>query len=388
VPCFRYHIRGRELSSILFPKPIAHAPESMLVSSTGGAEAVLTGFGRAALFLALESAAVAGADVLVPDFICDQVPQAVRRAGASPVFYRVTADLQIVPAALEGVATRNVRAAIVPHYFGALQPAIPQLASWCAARNIVLVEDCALALGGTHHAGPAGSFGDFAIFSFSKSDWCFGGGAVVARNAVTPRLRELACLRLHPNATLQRNYGILRRADFAANRPRLAGAASFAGRWLERVLRCREDNFFDSGRLDAAATSILARRVVAILAGLQRDIALRRALVSCFSSELSRRLGAKFSPLHIADPENSSAAFLMIETPPGAAGEWFEAANRRGVSLRMVWPAYQEAEVGQASRSLDRLSGSLLYLEIHPRLTRAEVECIASVVADLSIGRR
>jgi dTDP-4-amino-4,6-dideoxygalactose transaminase len=376
------------LSPILFPKAIAHTPESMLISSTGGVEAVLTGFGRAALSLALESAAVAGADVLVPDFICAQVLQAVRRAGASPVFYRVTADLQIVPAALEGVATRNVRAAIVPHYFGAPQPAIPQLASWCAARHIVLVEDCALALGATHPMGPAGSFGDFAIFSFSKSDWCFGGGAVVARRAVTPSLRELACLQLHPHATLQRNYGILRRADFAANRPRLAGAAAFAGRWLERLLRCREDNFFDSGRFDAAATSILACRVATILAGLQRDISRRRALVSCLSSKLSCRLGAKFSPFNIADPGHSSAAFLIVETPPGAAGEWFEAANRRGVSLRMVWPAYQQAEAGQSSLSLDRLAGSVLYLEIHPRLTRAEVERITSVVADLSIGRR
>ena len=111
---------------------------------TGG---VATGFGRSALALALEALSVrGGGDVLVPDFICAQVPEAVRRAGGRPVFYRVGRALRVNPAEFEAACTPQTRAAIVAHYFGRLLPEIRGLGEICRARGVALVEDCALAL--------------------------------------------------------------------------------------------------------------------------------------------------------------------------------------------------------------------------------------------------
>ncbi len=366
------------------PAVTARKLSDSLAASTGGAEAVVTGFGRTALFLALRAAGARGKEILVPDFICRHVPQAVREAGGTPVFYRLEADLNITPPALEAVATRNTLAVIVAHYFGEPQPGILELAKWCRGRRIFLIEDCALALGAVHPAGPVGSFGDFSIFSFSKSHWSYGGGAVISRAAVNPSLGELARRQLRSYPRLQRNYGILRRADFAANRPRLARPAAFAGKWLESLLGCRENNFFDSGRFDAAATPQVGRRIAAIFAGLPEDIARRRSALRLLAEVMSCRLGQPPRPARFGNSENISGAYLRIETPPGEAAEWFEAGNRDGISLRMVWPAYERAEEAQDSASLRRLAGSQLYLEIHPELREAEIGRIAGVIAGLA----
>ncbi|HEV8385306.1 MAG TPA: DegT/DnrJ/EryC1/StrS family aminotransferase, partial [Candidatus Acidoferrales bacterium] len=143
----------------------------------GFAGAVAAGFGRTALRLALEAAEVRGGEVLVPNFVCTQVCGAVRQAGATPVYFSVSRELRVAPDAFRAAITANTRAAIAVYYFGRPLPSMALLAQICRERGIPLMEDCALALG----CAGAGKQGSAAVFSFTKSDWCWGGGLMATR---------------------------------------------------------------------------------------------------------------------------------------------------------------------------------------------------------------
>jgi hypothetical protein len=208
--------------------------EREFAAQLGVAGAVAAGFGRGALWLALEAAGVRGGEVAVPDFVCAQVPEAVRRAGAKPVFYRVARALTISAESLEAALSEHTRAAIVVHYFGRVQENVQLLSEICRKLGIGLIEDCALAMGAQMTEQQAGKFGDLAIFSFTKSDWCYGGGIAVANSSeMLARLREIRAKEFHPVVTLSRRYGLLRSADFVANRPSRSRAASIVGRSIE-----------------------------------------------------------------------------------------------------------------------------------------------------------
>lgn len=352
--------------------------------------AVATGFGRSALFLALREALPDGGDVLVPDFICAQVPEAVRRAGGRPVFYSVRRDLAVSAEDLKGALTPTTRGVLVAHYFGCVLPGMADLVEFCRARNLVLVEDCALALAAHHEGRPAGTFGDVAAFSFTKSDWCYGGGIVSTDSpARLDRLRDLRRRELRPAAGLLRCYGLLRRADFAANRPSLCRAATFTGRHLERLFSPRDhahgNDFYDWGRFDAALPGFAARRASRILASHPRSVHTRRDILHRLTRELAARADLLFRP-ELAAGDNG--AFLLLRCPAREADDWVEQADRNGVTLRRCWPALQRGPSRAASEVLAWFAARLVFLEIHPRWSEAEIATIQSTLRSLGENSR
>jgi len=349
----------------------AESLENQFAATLGFSGAVAAGFGRAALRLALDALDVRSADVLVPDFICAQVPHAARLAGARPVFYRVSADLTVSATQLATAITPATRAAIVAHYFGRPQPSLATLAQICRERRIALVEDCAMALG----AGGVGAFGDASVFSFTKTDWCYGGGLLTARSPdLLERARAIRRSTFGPAASLARLYGLLRRADFAANRPARASLAEHCGRALQRLARIPEGNFYDAGRFDSLLPPFAARRAVRLLETLRDVTARRRAIVQ----RLYELLGPSARLLFRAEPDaRDTAAFLLLRSDRGLARRWVERAAAANVTLRLTWPAYQDAAPGQGTTALRWLAEHLLLLEIHPHLNDAEVERIA-----------
>jgi dTDP-4-amino-4,6-dideoxygalactose transaminase len=342
---------------------------------------VATGFGRSALALALEATAVRGGDVLTPDFICAQVPEAVRRAGGRPVFYPVRRDLTVNAEDFQAAFTPRTRAAIVAHYFGRLLPEISVLVSICRARDVPLVEDCALALGASAGGRRGGTFGDPAIFSFTKSDWCYGGGMVTSnRPEILTRLRTLREENFHAWGKLSFLYGALRRADFAANHPRFSRMAEHAGRWLERLSGLGDGNFYDAGRYDAALAAFAARRARRVLATLPAVTARRQQILRQLTEALHEAGHVLLRPQ--PDP-GDAAAFLLVKCGAGRAERWVEQAGRDGVTLRHCWPAYQHLAPGQASGDVIWLAEHLLLLELHPRLSEGEIVRIANVMGRL-----
>jgi len=131
---------------------------------------------------------------------------ACRRVGGLPLY----ADLELEylgmdPDSLERllVERAGVRAVVVMHTAGIVSPNIVKIAKMCEERNVVLIEDCAHAYGsllwnGSPDEAPvgAGSWGDFAVFSFyATKPMCTGeGGAIVANEKWFKVLDEVEML--------------------------------------------------------------------------------------------------------------------------------------------------------------------------------------------------
>jgi dTDP-4-amino-4,6-dideoxygalactose transaminase len=112
------------------------------------------------------------------------------RAGGTPLYADLEMDcLGMSPFSLERILERpenNVRAVVVMHTAGIVSPRITDIAEMCNNHGVILIEDCAHAYGsllwnGGHPQG-AGSWGDFAVFSFyaTKPMNCGEGGAIAA----------------------------------------------------------------------------------------------------------------------------------------------------------------------------------------------------------------
>lgn len=353
--------------------------EQAFTDWVGGSGAVAVGFGRTALLLALEAAGVEGGEVALPNFICVQVPEAVRRAGGRPVFYPVRSDLGVSPEEFQAVLGRRTRAVIVVHYFGRVRSEILELARICRKKGVMLIEDCALAFGATSNGRRAGSFGELAVFSFTKSDWCYGGGIVIAASPVlAARLREASRgrnneVQLRPARGFLLKYGVLRRVDFAANRPSLSRLAAFAGRSLERMLGFGGGNFYDRGRFDSQMSGFTARRALHLLSECDHQIRRRQAIVRQLEEALH---GAEHVLARSPLEPGETGAFLVLRSRAGRAAQWVEQADRAGVTLRLTWPAYQAEEMEVARDDLMRLARQLVILEIHPQLSSREVNRI------------
>ncbi len=126
--------------------------------------------GRVAFYGILRAANIgAGDEVLLPGFTCVVVPAAVLYTGALPVFYDINPrQLNGDPDAAISKINEHTRAVIVQHTFGVPGElgALPEI---CRARGILLIEDCAHALGASLFAQQVGTLGDAAFASLQWS---------------------------------------------------------------------------------------------------------------------------------------------------------------------------------------------------------------------------
>jgi dTDP-4-amino-4,6-dideoxygalactose transaminase len=176
--------------------PEGAALEGELAAYVGAAHAVGLNSGTDALHLPLRASGIgSGDEVVMPSFTFVATAEAVSYTGARPVF----ADIEphsfcLDPRALEKSLTPRTRAVIAVHLYGQCA-AIEEIASLCRDRKLVLIEDCAQALGADRDGRRAGGWGDFGSFSFypTKNLAAAGdAGMVTARDARhAERLRML-----------------------------------------------------------------------------------------------------------------------------------------------------------------------------------------------------
>lgn len=140
--------------------------------------------GRAALYLILASILKQGEEVITQAFTCLAVPNAISWAGGKPVFTDINQTYNIDPADLIKKITPKTKAIIIQHTFG-IPADIDQVKKICQKNKILLIEDCAHALGAKYEGKFVGSFGDAAIFSFNQDKVVSGisGGAAIIRQS-------------------------------------------------------------------------------------------------------------------------------------------------------------------------------------------------------------
>ena len=159
--------------------------EDAFTRHAGTGFAVPVGAGRLGLRPLLKGLGIrAGSQVIVPAFTDESVPEAVRAAGATPIFVDVERDtMNLDPAAVARALTPQTRAILATHIFG--NPCdLGALLAIADGHGAYLLEDCAHAIDARWQGALCGTIGHAAIFSFvvTKAVNTFGGGLVLTRD--------------------------------------------------------------------------------------------------------------------------------------------------------------------------------------------------------------
>lgn len=158
----------------------------------------------AALHLAVMCCGIVpGDEVIVPSLTFVATANAIRYAGATPVFADViSAGIPLIdPESIVKVITPKTKAIIIVHYAGypCDMDAILEITN---RYNLKLIEDCAHSPGATWKGNSTGTFGDFGCFSFfSNKNMSMGeGGAITTQSA--ENFEKCKFLRSHGMTTL------------------------------------------------------------------------------------------------------------------------------------------------------------------------------------------
>lgn len=152
----------------------------------GGGHAIAVSNGTVALQLALTALGIGrGDEVIVPNFTFGASVNAIIHSGATPVLADVDRETWTIDLdELKRLMTPKTKAVMPVHIYG--QPArIDEIMKIANDRGILVIEDCAEALGATYKNRRVGLDGDCTCFSFfaNKSITTGEGGMVVFKNA-------------------------------------------------------------------------------------------------------------------------------------------------------------------------------------------------------------
>lgn len=159
--------------------------------------------GRVALHDVLKVYGVSeGDEVIIQAFTCISVPAAVMWTKATPVF----ADIQensynLNPTNIVDKITANTKAIIIQHTFG--MPAdVDQIISVAKQHDLIVIEDCAHALGATYKERRVGTLADAAILSFGRDKTLssvFGGAVVSQDQKIIDSVKKMQSARQYPS---------------------------------------------------------------------------------------------------------------------------------------------------------------------------------------------
>lgn len=140
--------------------------EDLFAQRFGCRYALAVSSGSAALLCALAAAGLGPRDeAIIPSFAWYTDYCALAVLGVTPVFADIGDDLNLDPADFERKITKKTKAVIPVHYQGA--PAkMDEILRIARAHRLLVIEDCAQALGGMYRGRPLGTLGDIAITSF------------------------------------------------------------------------------------------------------------------------------------------------------------------------------------------------------------------------------
>ena len=181
--------------------PRTQAFERALADYTGAPQAVTVCSGTAALHMACLAAGIGpGDEVIVPALTFVASAAAARYVGAEPVLCDIHGphDLNLDVEDVARRITPRTRAVVAVHFCG--YPAdVLALRELCDTHNLLLIEDCAQAIGARvedsgRQVGTVGELGTFSFFS--KKQLCVGEGGMVA-SADEELARRVRLLRSH-----------------------------------------------------------------------------------------------------------------------------------------------------------------------------------------------
>ncbi|MDO5562397.1 MAG: DegT/DnrJ/EryC1/StrS family aminotransferase [Synergistaceae bacterium] len=184
--------------------PEVEALEREIAGYLGVDKTVACASGTDALVLAMMSLDLEeGDEVITTPFTFFATASCITRSGAKPVFADVDpVTYNISPEEILSHITPRTKAVLPVHLFGQMAR-LEEITPRLAANNIMLVEDCAQAIGAHRMIGgkiaKAGSVGDVGCFSFfpTKNLGCYGDGGMVTIPRDAERAARIKSLRVH-----------------------------------------------------------------------------------------------------------------------------------------------------------------------------------------------
>ena len=159
-------------------------------------EAVATSFGRMAFYYILGALDLpAGSEIIFPALTFWAVPEMARRAGLKPVFIDVNPlTFNLDPNVIETAITERTRAIVPTHLYG--RPCdMSEIMPIAEKYRLIVIEDCAQAVGARYRGKLVGTFGHTSFFSFQmlKGINTYGGGMAMTNDvALASRVRHQA----------------------------------------------------------------------------------------------------------------------------------------------------------------------------------------------------
>lgn len=352
--------------------------------------------GRSALYAFLKGLeAQRGDEVILQAFTCVAAVNPIVWAGFNPVFVDMDADtFAISLLSLERHITDRTRAIVVQHTFGLPAP-IEEITALGRNRGIVVVEDCAHALGLESGGDMLGTTGDAAILSFGieKTLRTKAGGALLLNNpelaaGIGNAVRNLSPL---PRGETFRwliwpllKSLLWRLPDSTEQR------ATSTLEWISLLRRAVSREELEGGMppgTPSFLSAALARVILAEMAGLASNLAHRSEICSLYGRLLwdaphlslppaSGRPLLRY-PILCANPEVRRRLRIRLDTISTQVTTWYDPpVFPRGVDLQRL--GYDASTVPVAEDCATRV----LCLPTGPSTDRDRAEQIANEILD------
>ena len=184
-----------EVSNSGGDRSVVSSFEASFAAYLGTAHARTVASGRDAIVLAFEAMGLRPGDgILVPAYTLGELMGVLGRKGYRPVPVDVEPDtFNMDPALVEQRIDANTRAIMTTHILGAPCD-MKRITEIARRRSLLVLEDCAHALGATIDGRKVGTFGDAAIFSLecNKALPTYGGGILASNSAgIIAKIDEL-----------------------------------------------------------------------------------------------------------------------------------------------------------------------------------------------------
>jgi perosamine synthetase len=301
-----------------------------------------------------------GDEVVVPSLSFIATANAPRYVGATPVFCDVDPITQNVTAeTVEAVMTDRTRVVLAVHQVG-MPAELEDLRKLCAARDVVLVEDAACAVGSTYGGEPIGATPALAIFSFHPRKLLTTGEGGMVTTADTALADRMVRLRQHGMSVN------------AYARHTTAGV----------VMESYSETGFNYRLTDIQAAIGLVQ-----LAKIPAMVERRRLLADRYAEALSD-VGGLILP---GDPMNGTTNYqsysvILTDRFPVGRDDLMQRLQAAGVSTRRgVMAAHREpAFAGMPVEPLpntEYLTDNSIILPLFHQMTEGDIERVATAVA-------
>lgn len=382
----------------------------------GAKHAIATSFGRTSLYLGLRAVDVVKKEVIIPAFICTVVRHAVVAAGGIPRFVDVDLDdLTINLDDLKGNISEQTKAIILVHYFGRVARNINDVIQIARRNNLILIEDCAHSLGAEYNGRKVGTFGDFSIFSLTKSMINFGGGMLVTndhniyRNAKNILDQQKTHLRKRiVECPLIVAYGFEQAIDkLIFDRFR----KSIFKWWLialPRILLISRQYIIKLVKLALATINFKRRKrnypvyddkgsssngyvqsihMEPIIASLARTQLRKVDYLNQRRKEVASNL-SKLSNYHLRDLDGFVGkdvyTHVVLTFPNSDIFDIIEKCKNRGLLLRPTWPTHQKLWKNQDTTNVKKIEKEFLTWNVNPMVTDREIQRFHQIITEIS----